>query len=379
MLITIDASPAVNGKAGLGRYAATLAGAVAAAHPGDVHLFANMTREGAWPPTLEDLPRTTVRAGYKPWRMAVLASQIVRTGWDRMLPRPAVFHATEHLLMPLRATPTVLTVHDLIFKLFPQHHKRLNYWYLNVAMPLFVRRADRVIAISETTKRDLMREYGTPEEKISVVYEAAAPHFAPPPAEQIAEIRARYGLPERYLLTVGTIEPRKNLPRLVEALAALRRADPALRLVVVGARGWLLEGFDDAIETFGQQEAVILPGFVPDEDLPALYAGATVTVLASLYEGFGLPVLEAMACGSPVACSATSSLGEIAGEAALTFDPADVEAITAALRRLLAEPDLRDDLCRRGLARAAEFSWERAARETWAVYAQVAAEAQRSR
>jgi glycosyltransferase involved in cell wall biosynthesis len=379
MLVSIDASPAVNGKAGLGRYAATLAKAVADAHPGDVHLFANLTREGNWPPSLEELPRTTVRAGYKPWRLAVLFSQITRSGWDRMLPRPAVFHATEHLLMPLRNIPTVLTVHDLIFKLFPQHHKQLNYWYLNAAMPLFVRRADHVIAISETTKRDLMREYGTPAGKISVVYEAAAPRFTPSPAEQIAAVRARYGLPDRYLLTVGTIEPRKNLPRVVEALAALRRDDPALRLVVVGARGWLVESFDKAIEEFEQQEAVILPGFVPDEDLPSLYAGATATVQASLYEGFGLPVLEAMACGSPVACSATSSLGEIAGEAALTFDPADVEAIIAVLRRLLAEPELRDDLCQRGLARAAEFSWERTARETWAVYAQVAADSSQSR
>lgn len=372
MRITLDVSPAVNGKAGLGRYAATLAAALAAQHPGEVHLFANVTGAGRWPEALDGLPRTSVRVGYKPWRMAVLAGQATRAGWDRMLPRPAVFHATEHLLLPLRGTRSVLTVHDLIYRLFPAHHKKLNYAYLNLAMPLFVRRADAIITVSEATRRDLMRLYGTPADKITVVYEAAAPHFCPQPPERVAAVCTRYGLPDRYLLTVGTIEPRKNLARLVEALSILRRDDPALRLVVVGAKGWLVEGFFQAIEQHGQQEAVILPGFVPDDDLPALVAGATVSVLASLYEGFGLPVLEAMATGAPVACSSTSSVGEIAGDAALTFDPESTERITEALRALLADADLRQALRERGFTRAAEFSWERAARETWGVYERLA-------
>ncbi len=368
MRVSIDVSPAVNGKAGLGRYAASLTAALAAQHPAEVHLFANVTPGGQWPAELATLPRTSVRAGYKFWRLAVLMGHLSGAAWDRLLPHPVIFHATEHLLIPLRSVRTVLTVHDLIYRLFPQHHKRLNYWYLNLAMPLYVHRADHIITVSEATKRDLMRLYGTPEHKITVVYEAAAPCFAPPPPARIAETRRRYGLPDRYLLTVGTIEPRKNLARLVEALAALRRDDPALRLVVVGARGWLTGSFERAIEQFGQQEAVICLGYVPDDDLPALYAGATVSVLASLYEGFGLPVLEAMACGAPVACSATSSVGEVAGQAALTFDPEDGEAIVATLRRLLADADLREVLRQRGLARAAEFSWQRAARETWEVY-----------
>jgi glycosyltransferase involved in cell wall biosynthesis len=373
MLATIDVSPAVNAKAGMGRYAASLAQALAAGHPGEVHLFANATGHAEWPPTLTSLPHTSVRLGYKPWRMAVLAGQIGFMGWDRLLPGPEVFHATEHLLVPLRGTPTVLTVHDLIFRLFPQHHKKLNYWYLNLAMPLFVRRADHIIAVSETTKRDLIRHYGTPEGKISVIYEAAAPHFRPQPPATVAGVRRRYGLPERYLLTVGTIEPRKNLARLVEALAILRRDDPALQLVVVGAEGWLTGGFHEAIEAHGQGDAVIRPGYVPDDDLPAFYAGAAATVMPSVHEGFGLPVLEAMACGSPVACSHTSSVGEIAGDGAVTFDPHDVESMVAALRRLLADADLRAMLVERGARRAAGFSWDRAAHETWAVYQQTAA------
>src|SRR5690554_3332066 len=372
MRVTIDVSPAVNGKAGLGRYAASLAAAGARLHPGDVHLFANLTANAEWPPDLARLPRTAVRVGYKPWRMAVWVAQVTGIGWDRLLPSPQVFHATEHLLIPLRHTRTVLTVHDLIYKLFPEHQKKLNYWYINMAMPLYVRRADHIITVSESSKRDLMAAYGTPAEKISVVYEAAAPHFRPQPPEKVEAVRARYGLPERYLLTVGVIEPRKNLARLVEALSILRRDEPGLRLAVVGPDGWLTGSFYQAIERFGQQDAIIRPGYIPDDDLPAVYAGATVSVLASIYEGFGLPVLEAMACGAPVACSRTSSIGEIAGSAALTFDPESVEDMVGVLKRLLDDANLRDDLRQRGFERAAEFSWERAARETWAIYERVA-------
>jgi len=201
-----------------------------------------------------------------------------------------------------------------------------------------------------------------------VVYEAAAPHFTPQTPERVAAVRAKYDLPPRYLLTVGTIEPRKNLARLVEALSSLRADDPGLRLLVVGSEGWLTESFHTALERHGQTEAVIRPGFIPDEDLPAVYAGASVAITASLYEGFGLPVLEAMACGVPVACSSTSGVSEIAANAARTFHPERTEEMVEAIRALLHDETLRADLRERGLARAAEFSWERAARETWAVY-----------
>jgi len=372
--VTIDISPAVNGKAGLGRYAASLAEGLAADHAGSIHLFANRTSTGDVPGSLSGIPLTLVNAGYKPWRMAVLMAQMMGVRFDRMLPPSTmVFHATEHLLLPVARRKAVLTVHDLIFKLLPQHHKKLNYWYLNAAMPLFVRRADHVIAVSDSTKRDIIREYGTPDDKITVVYEAAAPHFIPQNPEKIAGVRKRYNLPERYLLSVGTIEPRKNLSRVVEALAALRRDDPDLSLVVVGSEGWLTEGFHAAIAANGQQDAVIRPGYVPDEDLPAVYAGASVSVLASLYEGFGLPVLEAMACGSPVACSSTSSVGEIAGDAAVTFHPEDVRGMVEAMSALLGDDDLRDRKRQEGFARAAEFSWQRTARETWAVYERLTA------
>lgn len=368
-MITVDVSAAVNGRAGLGRYAGSLAAALAAAHPNEIALFANSARHPAGiPPELAALPRRMVRLGYKPWRMLVWMGQLAHVGFDFLIPGARLFHATEHLLLPLRSTPSVLTVHDLIYRLFPQHHKRLNYWYLNAAMPLYVRRASAIIAISQATKRDLVHHYRVAPDKVHVVHEAAAPQFAPQPPEKVSAVRARYGLPERYILTVGTIEPRKNLERLVAALAALRRDDPAVRLVVVGGLGWLYEGFFRAIEAHGQADAVLRPGYIPDNDLPAVYSGAMVTAVASLYEGFGLPILEAMACGSPVVCSDRSSLPEIGGDAARTVDPEDVEAMAEALRRVLGDADLRAEMRRAGERRAAAFSWERAARETWAVY-----------
>ncbi len=371
MKVTIDVSAAINGKAGLGRYAAALAQAVADQHPGSVRLFANRTPQSTIPPALAGLPLETARAGYKPWRMAVWMGQLFNIAYNRAAAGSDLYHATEHLLPPVSRVPTVLTVHDLIFNLFPQHHKRLNYWYLNAAMPLYVKRADHVIAISESTRRDLVRLYGTPEEKISVVYEAAAPHFKPQPADKVAAVRRKYDLPDRYLLAVGTIEPRKNLARLVQALSVVRNEHPDLKLVIAGSMGWLVESFYEALDRFDQRDAVIITGYVPEDDLPPLYAGATASVLASLYEGFGLPVLEAMACGTSVACSSTSSVGEIAGDAALTFDPECPGEITAALRTLMNDPALRDDLREKGLAHVARFSWQRAARETWTVYEKV--------
>lgn len=369
MTIYVDVSAAVNARAGLGRYAESLAQALVALQPGRCALFYNAAdRTPHLPAGLEGVPCRRVRAGYKPWRMAVWLGSLAGVGFDRLLPDVELFHATEHLLLPLRGAPTVLTVHDLIFRLFPEHHKRLNYWYLNATMPLYCRRATAIITVSAATRRDLMRLYGVPEAKITVVHEAAAPHFAPATPDQVTAARARYGLPERYILRVGTIEPRKNLERLLEALVALRRSAPDARLVIVGGTGWLTEGFFRRLEALGLGDAVQLTGRVPDADLPAVYSGAAMLVEPSLYEGFGLPLLEAMACGTPVVCSHAASLPEVGGEAARYFDPRDSEAMATVMGEVWRCADLRAALREVGLERAAQFSWQRAARETLAVY-----------
>lgn len=368
MAIYIDVSAAVHGRAGLGRYAESLARALVQEYPGRFALFYNRDRGTSPLAGLEGVPVRTIRAGYKSWRMAVWLGQLLGLGFERLVPEAELYHATEHLLLPLRRVPTVLTVHDLIYHLFPEYHKPLNYWFLNRAMPLFVQRARAVIAISESTRRDLIRCYGIPPDKVTVVYEAAAPCFRPASPEAIAAVRARYRLPEDFILTVGTIEPRKNLPRLLDALQRLRQQGDNVRLVVVGSKGWLYEGFFRRLEELQLGGAVLLPGYVPEADLPAVYSAARLCVLPSLYEGFGLSVLEAMACGTAVVCSRAASLPEVGGSAAHYFDPTDVEEMAEAIKTVWQNEELRAEMSQRGLAQAARFSWMQAAEETMAVY-----------
>ena len=368
MAIYLDVSAAVHRRAGLGRYAESLTRALVARSPARYALFYNRERGIEPLEGLETLPTQTVALGYKPWRMVVWLGQLGRVGLDGQLPGLELFHATEHLLPPFRQTPTVLTVHDLIFRHLPAHHKRLNRWYLNATMPLYCRRASHIIAISQQTRRDLIGAYGVDPEKVSVIYEAADPRFRPQPAEAVERVRARYGLPERYLLFVGTIEPRKNLGRLLNAFEAAQAEGLSDGLVIVGRKGWLYEDFFARLERSPAREAVHFPGYVPDEALPPLYAGAQALVFPSFFEGFGLPVLEAMACGTPVATSDSSCLPEIGGEAAIYFDPHETEGVTEAVLRLLGDPELGEALRERGLAQAGAFSWARTAVETERVY-----------
>ncbi|MBN2304316.1 MAG: glycosyltransferase family 4 protein [Anaerolineae bacterium] len=371
MTTYIDVSAAVNNRAGLGRYTRSLVQAMLPEMDSPPTLFYNRTGQVQTYPEWTGVPQRAINLGYKPWRMLVWMGQLGRLSYGRLTPGATLFHATEHLLLPLRGVPTVLTVHDLIYKLFPQHHKRLNYWYLNAAMPLFVKRADAIIVVSQATKNDLMRHYGTPDHKITVVHEAAAPHFQVVPDDEVARVRAKYHLPERFLLAVGTIEPRKNLARLAESLAQLRRDDPALGLVVVGAKGWLYEEFFQRIEELGLQNHVLLPGYVPDDDLPAVFRAATVYVMASMYEGAGLPVLEAMACGAPVVSSRESSMPELGADVARYFNPYDIDHMTGVIKLVLDDEPLRAEMAAAGPERAARFSWQRAARETLGVYRSV--------
>jgi len=301
--------------------------------------------------------------------MVAALSQQLDVGLDRWLPACDLFHATEHLLPRLKGARTVLTVHDLIFLLFPEYHLPLNKWFLNRFMPLFVRRADAIIAVSQCTKDDLIRHYAVPSEKIAVVYEGVDARFQPvTDLDALAQVQARYGLPERYILSVGTIEPRKNLTTLLEAYRTLRAQGSELKLVIVGKKGWLYEGFFRRLRELGLEGEVVLPGFVLDGDLPALYSAAELFVFPSLYEGFGLPPLEAMACGTPVIASNASSLPEVVGEAGVLIDPRDVSGLAEAMRRVLTDERLREEMQIKGLERAKQFTWGRAAAMTLEVY-----------
>jgi glycosyltransferase involved in cell wall biosynthesis len=368
MAIYIDVSSAVHAKAGIGRYAESLTRALIAREPERFALFYNRGGGSLPPEGLESIPARTVRAGYKPWRMAVWMGQLAGIGFDGLIPGAELFHATEHLLPPLRGVPTVLTIHDMIFNLFPEHQKRLNYWYLNATMPLYCRRADAIVTVSESSKRDIVAHYGLDPARVQVIYEAAAPEFVPAASEVVDEVRRRYSLPERFMIHVGTIEPRKNLTRLIEALQQLRKAGLTIPLVVVGGKGWLYDEFFQRLEQSDVRDAVLFPGYVPSADLPAIYSAASLAAMPSVYEGFGLPVLESMASGTPVVSSDASSLPELGGEAARYFDPYDVEAMAEAIGEVWSDELLRDEMREKGLVEAAKFSWERAAEETWAVY-----------
>lgn len=269
---------------------------------------------------------------------------------------------------PLAARcPTVVTVHDLSFLRFPDAFKPFNRTYLAWATRASARRAALVIAVSESTRQDVIALLGVSPEKVVVVYNGVTEAFCPAPAEQVEAVARELDLPESFILFVGTLEPRKNLVRLLEAYARLRQMQPrggSPPLVLAGGKGWYYQEIMERVEALGLKDHVIFPGFVPADTLPWLYRAAGLFVYPSLFEGFGLPVLEAMACGTPVITSTASSLPEVAGDAALLVDPEDTEGLADAMKRVLSDPELAAHLRLAGLARAVSFSWERAAAET---------------
>jgi glycosyltransferase involved in cell wall biosynthesis len=280
-----------------------------------------------------------------------------------------VLFVPAHVLPAYTRPPAVVTVHDLGYLLFPEAHTRAQRLYLDVTTRRHARRATAVIADSTATKDDLVAHYGADPAKVHVVHLAADESLGPVPAAEVGEARARLGVPpdRPYILHVGTVQPRKNLARLVRAFAGLSGFDPPPTLVLAGKRGWGDVDLPRLASELGVASDVLLLGYVDRDLLPPLYSGASVVTVPSLYEGFGLPALEAMACGAPVAVSGTSSLPEVVGDAGLQFDPLDVGDITSALHRLLSDASLRDTLSRSGLLRAAEFSWDACASRTQAV------------
>lgn len=374
MRIAIDLSPVAHHKAGLARYAQSLTEQLIAQD--NSHKFVAFTHgkfnADTFPPALRALPHTNIPLDARPWRMGVWLAHALGVSLEQWLPRADIFHATEHLLPPMKNVRTVFTLHDLIFQFFPAYHLPLNRWFLTHTMPHFLRRADAIIAVSEWTKRDAIRLYNIAPEKITVVYEGVNPALQRvDDSTRLAEIRARTAKNQPYLLCVSTIEPRKNIPALVEALKILRARGFPHRLLVVGRKGWLYQPIFDHVQQTGMSGIVDFLDFVPDDDLSALLSACDAFVFPSLYEGFGLPPLEALACGAPVICSNTSSLPEVVGDAALLVNPRDVNEIVNAIARVLTDQTLRNELRVKGFAQAARFSWERAARETLAVYHRV--------
>ncbi len=282
--------------------------------------------------------------------------------------RPDVTFVPAHSLPVWFPGPAVVTVHDLGYHFFPEAHPGWPRRYLEWSTPHSARRATFILADSEATKRDLAEVYRIPPDKVRVVYPGMDETLARvDDPEVLARIRKRYGLPERYLFYVGTLQPRKNVARLVRAYRQSGVETDGIGLALAGARGWLY----DPAWTAGVP-GVVETGYVADEDMAVLYSGALALVFPSLYEGFGFPVVEAMRCGTPVITSTTSSLPELAGTAALTVDPLDVEALAEAIRRVAGDAALRARMAEMGYAHAARFTWEEAARATLAALEQAA-------
>ncbi len=273
----------------------------------------------------------------------------------------------QYVAPPRAPCAVVVTVHDVSYKHFPEFFSPRVRLITGLLVGPSIRRAARVLTLSECSRQDILRFYGVPPERV-VVTPAAGPQYWPQSAAEIGRVRAAYDLPERYVLAVGNVQPRKNLPRLITAFHTIAAEVPDVQLVLVGRSAWRGSEVEATVERLGLAGRVRFTGYVPDADLPALYSGAACFCYPSLYEGFGLPPLEAMACGTPTITSNVSSLPEVVGDAALLVDPTSVPDLTAALRRLLTDPAAQATYRARGLVQADRFSWDRTARETRAVY-----------
>ncbi|MFP4439699.1 MAG: glycosyltransferase family 4 protein [Chloroflexaceae bacterium] len=300
----------------------------------------------------------------------------VRIPWEQFLAplilrrqRADLFHGTLNVVPLACPVPSVVTIHDLAFIRFPYTFRSYNRTYLDLATRVSVRRATRILAVSEHTKREVVGLLGVPAERVVVTPNAARAHFRPPAAEALAAFRTRHRLPEQFVLYVGTLEPRKNLTTLLDAYAQVARRS-TVPLLVGGGKGWMYDAVFARLEALGLRDQVHFVGYLDEEELPLWYAAARLFVFPSLYEGFGMPPLEAMACGTPVVTSNSSSLPEVVGDAGLMVAPTDVDALAAAIMRLLNDDFLHADLRERGLRRAQQFAWRTTAERTRDAYGQ---------
>ena len=291
----------------------------------------------------------------------------VRLMWEIARNPPDVLFVPAHVLPVAHPPRSVVTVHDLGYLYFPEAHTPLSRRYLDITTRYHARAATHLLADSEATKRDLVEHYGAGTDAVTVVYPGRGTEFAPVAfAKARSEVRDRYGIREEYILHLGSLQPRKNLERLLDAFAMLQERQD-LHLVLAGKKGWLYEPLFKHVRESGLEARVRFVGYVPQADLPALISGARLLAFPSLYEGFGFPVLEAMACGTPVVCSNTSSLPEVAGDAALLVDPTNARDLAHAISRVLEDGALAQELAQKGLRRANQFSWERCAAQSLAV------------
>lgn len=365
MRIGMDASPMIRRRGGVGWYVARLVGGLAA-RDGDneYRLYA-------------DGPLDMSALGLPPERWTSVVAGRWRLRGAVRRDRVDVFHGTNFRLRARGRLGSVVTIHDLSAERLPGlSGRRFGQWLASARTRWTARRADRVIAHSHSAAADMADCFGVAPERIAVVPLGVGPEFfpEPPPTQDVVRARLAPGR-QGFILFCGSLEPRKDVPTLLQAFARLPDVRNRYRLVLAGGSGRASPGITALVHTLGLSEVVAFEGYLEIPLLRALYSAAALFVLPSLYEGFGLPVLEAMACGAPVIAANTSSLPEVVGEAGLLVSPGDPGALVEAMARVLQDPALATDLRRRGFDRAKRFTWEEAAARTLAVYRAVAAEA----
>lgn len=362
-LVGFDATPLeVPNRSGVSHYVAQLLSALMARTDGrEYALLASRSLNGHLPSGLP--PRRGVKFPVRSlWMQFVLPATLARL-------RPDLCHYTNYIAPLVGSCPSVVTMYDMGLFKYPETQPRKALLTVRSILPRVAKRADRIITSSYSSRDDIVSTLHVDPERIHVVYAAPGAEFrVMEDRARLEHVRAKYGLQNPFVLAVGTIEPRKNLGRLIEAFARAKRAGRPEHLILVGQLGWKYETLLNQIETTRLGDAVRLAGYIPDEDLPAVYNLARGVAFPSIYEGFGLPVVEGMACGVPVLTSNRASTAEIGADSALLVDPTDTEALADGLLRLLGDEPLREELRAKGIVRAAEFSWTRAAEETVRVY-----------
>jgi glycosyltransferase involved in cell wall biosynthesis len=370
MRIAFDGTTLTAGRTGVGYYTEHLL----------QHLASEVTKTGDELIVISNQPIETTKPLPPHVRVHTRSYFPVRIAWMQFMAarvledvRADVAHFTNGML-PLGASAArVVTIHDMSLRLFPWCHPTRRLMINRPLLGVAARVADAVVTVSNSARRDLLLFHRLPEQRVSVVHEAAGTGFVPiADAAKRARIRRRYGLPERFVLYVGAIEPRKNLPRLMEAFARARARGIPHELVCVGPYGWSSRDLYQHVDRLGLGRVVHFTGYLPSEDLPLIYNLGELFVFPSLYEGFGLPVVEAMACGTPVITANSSSLVEVAAGAAETVDPHDTDALADTIVAVATDRGRQEDLRQRGLLRAREFSWTRTAQQMLAIYARAA-------
>lgn len=368
MVIGIDASRAASGqRTGTEAYAYFLINAIiplAAERGLQLRLYFNQAPTEGFFSTFENVQAVTISLP-RLWTHLRLASEL------RQRP-PDIFFTPAHVIPYLYQGSSVATIHDLGFLKYPEAHTKRQLAYLRWSTGHNARRSRRVIVDSKATRSDLQKYYSIEAEKISVVYPGIDPLLRPIVVnDSLLAVQNKYGLSPPYLLYIGTLQPRKNLSRLIDAYLASKLNH---QLVLAGRVGWRSKDLLKKIENLQENEKrrILLPGYIAEEDKAALISGATALLYPSLYEGFGFPVLEANACGTPVLCANTSSLPEITDDAALQVPPEDHEALTAGIKQIVLDRELREQLVNNGFTNVGDYSWEKAAEQTLNVLLQAA-------